>query len=184
LGFAPATLSCTQSQHPRDGLAASKARERASIPRAQSGDRGDRQRRPRDLRSDVSDSEVEVCWRAFLRSQNAWARVRLVISDQHACLVVVLVRVFQGLVTRLCRAISGPLGTAKPVACGIQRAGYAVGRRAWTHRDRDLPSCHASSILVTRSTAEERQVTVAHGCRPGDPLSVCRGGGAAIDHCG
>ena len=46
-----------------------------------------------------------MCWRAFLRSQNAWARVRLVISDQHACLVVVLGRVFQGLVTRLCRAI-------------------------------------------------------------------------------
>ena len=81
LGIRAGHLELHQSQHPRDGLAASKARERASVPRAQCGDRGDRQWRPRDVRSDVSDSEVEVCWRAFLRSQNAWARVRLVISD-------------------------------------------------------------------------------------------------------
>jgi Transposase, Mutator family len=63
----------------------------------------------------VGDSEAQVYWRAFLRSQKERgpAGVRLAISDQHAGLAAALGRVFQGVGHQPCRAISGPLGTAK-----------------------------------------------------------------------
>ena len=54
---------------------------------------------------DVGDSEDEVFWRGFLLSlrKGGLAGVRLVISDQHAGLVVAISRCFQGAAHQRCR---------------------------------------------------------------------------------
>jgi putative transposase len=54
---------------------------------------------------DVGDSEDEVFWRGFLFAlkRRGLTGVRLVISDQHAGLVAVLKRSFQGTVHQRCR---------------------------------------------------------------------------------